>query len=219
MIASRLASIRNEITHLSSRHIELVAVSKTKPVADVMEAYSAGQRSFGENYVGELVEKGNQLPSDIRWHFIGHLQSNKVSKLLTSCPNLYMIESVDSIKLATKLNQTLTSLDPPEPLRVLVEIRTSSEDTKSGISIDGAELLIEHIISHCPFLRFSGVMTIADPSTPEESFKSLFAFSEKLRAQSVPVEVVSMGMSGDYPLAISLGSTEVRIGSSIFGHR
>ncbi len=219
MIASRLAAIRSEITQLSTRSVELVAVSKTKPIEALVEAYAAGQRHFGENYVAEILDKYNKLPEDTLWHFIGHLQSNKVSKLLMNCPNLYMVETVDSVKLASKLDNVLSTASRSSKLRVLVELKTSDEDTKSGASLADALQLIMHIINRCPNLYFSGVMTIADPVNPERSFKALISFVDKLKEASVSVEVISMGMSGDYPLAIHFGSTEVRIGSSIFGSR
>lgn len=219
MIASRLTAIRNELAQLSSRSVDLVAVSKTKPVESIMEAYSAGQRKFGENYVTEMVDKYSQAPEDIQWHFIGHLQSNKVSKLLTGCPDLYMVETVDSVKLATKMDQVLSGINRVSKLRVLVEVKTSNEESKSGTASDEALPIITHILQNCPYLHFSGLMTIANPADPGNSFRMLSSLAERLRADSIPVEVISMGMSGDYPLAVQLGSTEVRIGSSIFGSR
>ena len=209
-ICSNLTHLLGHLATLSNPPATLVAVSKLKLVIDIMAAYKAGQRHFGENYVSELCEKAPQLPSDIRWHFIGHLQSNKVRKLLTECPDLYMVESVDSAKLASKLDQTLASLSRTG-LKVLVEVRTSLEETKSGVSVSEVAKLVEHIKTSCPNLCFDGLMTIADPNDPETCF-------EQLRALGIG-PTLSMGMSGDYPIAISHGSTQVRIGSTIFGSR
>ena len=218
-IASSLAKIRGDLGRLSSNQTCLVAVSKLKPVSDILTAYNAEQRHFGENYVAEITEKCSQLPNDIRWHFIGHLQSNKVHKIISLCPNLYMIETVDSIKLANKINLAASLANRKEILKVLVEVKTSNEDSKSGIDSSSLPLLVDHILANCPHIEFSGLMTIADPLDPESSFKLLSTLKDDLLSQNIPVNTLSMGMSGDYELAIKYGSTEVRIGSSIFGSR
>ena len=140
--------------------VRLVAVSKTKPVENIQELYEAGYRSFGENYFQELVEKAQSLPKDISWHFIGHLQSSKASKLVKEVPNLAVLETVDSVKLAGKLNNACEAVGR-EPLSVFVQVDTSGETTKSGVE-DGVELdeLVLFIKEQCPYLRLSGLMTI-----------------------------------------------------------
>lgn len=219
MIQSNLAKVRSEILKLATTSVELVAVSKTKPSECVLEAFEAGQRHFGENYVSELVDKYQRLPKEIKWHFIGHLQSNKVTKLLTSCPELYMIETVDSEKLAQRVNRTLSAVERQTRLKVLVEVLTSDEGTKSGAPVASVLPLVQFIIEACPNVEFDGLMTIANPSKPENSFRILRELKLLLESHSIPVRTMSMGMSGDYPLALQYGSNEVRIGSSIFGSR
>ncbi|KAI0749624.1 hypothetical protein C8Q80DRAFT_1100310 [Daedaleopsis nitida] len=152
----------------------LVAVSKYKPASDVLACYDEGQRDFGENYVQELVEKAAQLPQDIRWHFIGALQSNK-AKTLASIPNLYAIQTLSSTKAATALNKALPEIRPT-PLNILLQVNTSGEDSKSGVSplslaqpeaeADAAELVqvARHILTECPRLRLQGLMTIGSLS-------------------------------------------------------
>ena len=218
-ITANIRRILGELGTLSTPPVILVAVSKLKPVSDIAAAYDAGQRRFGENYTSELVEKCVQLPSDIKWHFIGHLQSNKVNKLISSCQNLDMIETVDSEKLASKIENAMKTSRPSDRLRVLIEVKTSSEETKSGISVSDVPILVSHIMKSCPHLHFSGLMTIADPTDPARSFQELVNTKKTLESQGITVETMSMGMSGDYELAIRHGSTQVRIGSSIFGSR
>lgn len=169
-VTARMATVAG------GRSVNLVAVSKTKPAADVLAAYEAGQRHFGENYVQELVEKAPSLPSDIKWHFIGHLQTNK-AKMVAAISNLYMVETVDSERLANALNRALP--DNASPLRVLIQVNTSGEDgtyciflgccntffaAKSGVEPSACATLARHIQSSCPKLRFSGVMTIGSVS-------------------------------------------------------
>ncbi|KAH8334715.1 hypothetical protein KR074_008071 [Drosophila pseudoananassae] len=211
----------------------LVAVSKTKPADAVIEAYQAGQRDFGENYVQELEEKSrhpdivSQCP-DIRWHFIGHMQSNKINKVI-SVPNLHMIQTVDSQKLATKLDAAWSKQQPPKdkPLEVLIQINTSGEDVKSGIEPKEAPALYEFIKSNLKHLKLMGIMTIGaygfDYSNgPNPDFVSLMQVHRSIcEAHSLAPDsvLVSMGMSNDYDRAIEMGSTVVRVGTSIFGHR
>ena len=217
-IQASLQRVLANLRGIDARPVRLVAVSKTKPGIDILEAYNAGQRCFGENYVAELCEKAPALPSDIQWHFIGHLQSNKVHKLISGCPNLYMIETVDSVKLASKINLALDSTGGG-PLRVLIEVKTSSEESKNGVPIVDVPPLVMFIKERCPKLKFSGLMTMANPVDPQICFRTLSEVAHQLRAAGHEVETLSMGMSGDYALAIRNGSTQVRIGSSIFGSR
>lgn len=218
-IPANLGRITAHLASISTPPARLVAVSKLKSAGDIQLAYEAGHKHFGENYVSELVEKCSQLPADIRWHMIGHLQSNKVNRLISACPSLYMIETVDSVKLADKIELAMKTSRPPDRLNVLVEVITSSEDTKAGIDVSAVPNLVQHIIERCPHLFFSGLMTIADPVNPSECFKKLSALKQSLEAEGITVEILSMGMSGDYEEAIRGGSNQVRIGSSIFGSR
>lgn len=211
----------------------LVAVSKTKPPQMIIDAYSIGQRHFGENYVQELMEKGanpdllTQCP-DIRWHFIGHLQKNKINKVLNT-PNLYMIETVDSQKIANSLNSAWERIqkENKEPLKVLVQINTSGEEEKNGVPPSEAVNLFKHIFENLKSLKVEGLMTIGklghDYSTgPNPDFITLMEchrnVCNELNLSPSSVEV-SMGMSDDFDKAIEMGSTIVRVGSSIFGHR
>lgn len=214
----------------------LLAVSKTKPVDVILDAYSVGQRHFGENYVQELVEKANDARilehcQDIRWHFIGHLQSNKINKVL-NLPNLHMIQTVHSSKLAEGLNKAWAKLkeehsDKAAKLNVLVQINTSGEDEKNGVQPEDAVELYRHVLEKCPNLNCEGVMTIGrfghDYSTgPNPDFNTLMKCHQEICStfERDPIEVqVSMGMSDDFMQAIEEGSTIVRVGSSIFGAR
>lgn len=211
----------------------LVAVSKTKPAQMIIDAYSTGQRHFGENYVQELIEKGanpeiqTQCP-DIRWHFIGHLQKNKINKVLNT-PNLYMIETVDSQKIADSLNSAWEKIQKENklPLRVLVQINTSGEEEKNGIPPSETVSLYKYISENLKNLKLEGLMTIGrfghDYSTgPNPDFITMMECHKKvcdeLNLDPSSVEV-SMGMSDDFDKAIEMGSTIVRVGSSIFGYR
>lgn len=174
--------------------------------------------------VQELIGKAPDLPSDIKWHYIGHLQSNKVKKLLDSVPNLYVIESVDSVKLANTINKHVPE-DRAEKLRVMVQVNTSGEDSKSGVEPTGCCELVRHVIENCTKLQFTGLMTIGRlGDVSPECFETLKQCREEILAlQDLKLDAeameMSMGMSADYPLAIEQGSTSIRIGSTIFGAR
>lgn len=208
----------------------LVAVSKTKPAEAILEAYAAGHRIFGENYVQELVEKANndEIPKDIEFHFIGTLQSNK-AKLICAIPNLTMVETVSSTKLANVLQKALVALGRADgALAVLVQINTSGEANKGGVEPDLVQDLVTHILTACPKLKFAGVMTIGQygrvtqPGESNPDFAQLVECRDELcTALELDREAleVSMGMSGDYVHAIELGATNVRVGSTIFGAR
>ncbi|KAB0390942.1 hypothetical protein E2I00_011098 [Balaenoptera physalus] len=209
----------------------LVAVSKTKPADMVIEAYSHGQRTFGENYVQELLEKASNpkiLSScpEIKWHFIGHLQKQNVNKLM-AVPNLFMLETVDSVKLADKVNSAWQKKGSPERLKVMVQINTSGEESKHGLPPAEMVAMVEHINAKCPSLEFVGLMTIGSlghdlSQGPNPDFQVLLALREELCGKlSIPADQVelSMGMSVDFQHAIEVGSTNVRIGSTIFGER
>ena len=218
-------SIKENLHHIKSQlpnHVTLVAVSKTKPVADLMEAYNAGQRVFGENYVQELVEKHEVLPKDIQWHFIGHLQSRKV-KLIA--PFVSLIHGVDSLKLLEEINKQATKNN--RVIDCLLQVYIADEETKFGLN----EREINEIIASKEFkelnnIKIVGLMGMAtftdnkDQIKKEfQNLKTIFNKVSQLKTENCLLKTISMGMSGDYQLAIECGSTMVRIGSSIFGGR
>ncbi|KAK0125692.1 hypothetical protein ONS95_000305 [Cadophora gregata] len=181
-LVEALQSVQSRITKASNgRNVRLVAVSKLKPASDIQALYQAGQRHFGENYAQELMEKAEILPKDIKWHFIGGLQSNKCKPLTSTLPNLHLVSSVDSAKKATQLNagraslsstlsQTSSSSSPLPPLNIHIQLNTSSEPTKSGVT-PGQEttLLAKHILQTCPHLHLLGLMTIGSIARSQAS--------------------------------------------------
>lgn len=238
-IAAALTSVRTKalgahrkasetLTH-GQREPRLVAVSKTKPAEEVLRAYENGQRHFGENYVQELVEKANDpllAGLDVRWHFIGHLQRNKCNHL-TSLPNLWAVETVDSEWLAATLNNSWKKRAYGRKLKVFVQVNSSAEDSKHGCLESEVPALVKHVMESCDSLEFCGLMTIGrvghDYATgPNPDFESLVAarrdVCSRLELDISRVEL-SMGMSADFEEAVLAGSTNVRIGSAIFGAR
>nr|XP_049705149.1 pyridoxal phosphate homeostasis protein [Helicoverpa armigera] len=210
----------------------LVAVSKIKPASLIVEAYEAGQRHFGENYVNELADKASdpiilEKCKDIKWHFIGHLQTNKINKLLSS-PQLYMIQTVHSEKLADNLNKQWPKYRKnEEKLPVFVQINTSAEEAKNGIEPSETTKVVEHVLKNCPNLDFKGLMTIGmydryDNETANPDFLCLAKCRQEV-CENLNLDInnveLSMGMSGDFEQAIELGATTVRVGSVIFGAR
>lgn len=209
----------------------LVAVSKTRPVESIVELYHCGHHHFGENYVQEFVEKANNPKilelKEIKWHFIGHLQRNKCNNL-TAAPNLYMVETIDSSKLATALNNSWAKKDNSYNLKVMVQVNTSEEANKSGCTPEMCSDVVRHILETCPKLQFVGLMTIGalarsvQQEGSNRDFELLVAcrkdICEKLNLNVNDVEL-SMGMSADFEQAIQLGSTNIRVGSTIFGAR
>ncbi|KAL1923703.1 uncharacterized protein VTP21DRAFT_8683 [Calcarisporiella thermophila] len=218
-ISENLEDVRGRIRAI--KEARLVAVSKYKPVTDIIYAYEAGQRHFGENYVQELVEKATELPNDIQWHFIGHLQSNKC-KTLAAIPNLWAVETIDSKKKADTLNKACAARE--DPLRVFIQVNTSNEESKGGIKPDESIDVARHIIENCPKLELTGLMTIGaadhDPANgPNPDFKCLADCKNSVE-QTLKIELeLSMGMSDDFEHALEMGSTNVRVGSTIFGAR
>jgi len=227
-VASALKDVTRRLqlaTERASLHGQprLVAVSKTKPVDMLREAYDAGHRCFGENYVQEIVDKAPALPDDIQWHFIGHLQSNKVKQLLGGVQNLAMLETVDSIKLANKLDAQVEALQRA-PLSVMVQVNTSGEPSKYGVEPAEAVPLCQHVHQQCKHLKFAGLMTIGQPdyTSRPENFECLSGLREEVSKElGIAAEEIelSMGMSGDFEQAVEMGSTNVRVGSTIFGAR
>eukprot|EP00505_MAST-04D_sp_SCG-Rhode-Island_P002012 Stramenopile-MAST_4_protein_2012 len=202
----------------------LVAVSKIKPLSALMDAYNVGHRHFGENYVQEILDKAPQMPDDVAWHFIGHLQSNKVNNLLKGVPSLFIIETVDTIKLANKINNGCkTVVERDFPLKVMVQVNTSGETSKSGCEPADCADVAKHIIANCDALELAGLMTIGSFGEDyEKCFQQLVECRENVAADLGvdPVSLeLSMGMSGDFETAIAYGSTNVRCGSNIFGAR
>ncbi|MEJ7559080.1 MAG: YggS family pyridoxal phosphate-dependent enzyme [Pedobacter sp.] len=210
-------------TELDETGVKLIAVSKYQEIDAIQEAYHAGQRLFGENIVQEMVEKESQLPKDISWHQIGHLQTNKVKYI---APFISLIESVDSLKLLTEINKQ--ALKNKRVIDCLLQIYIADEDTKFGLGYDEAiELLRSEEYTGMQNVRIVGLMGIASNNAPEkqtlDEFTELKVLFDGIKASFFRKEEsfkeISMGMSGDYKLAVEAGSTMVRIGSSIFGKR
>mmetsp|Transcript_18278 Transcript_18278/g.48246 ORF Transcript_18278/g.48246 Transcript_18278/m.48246 type:complete len:273 (-) Transcript_18278:49-867(-) len=205
----------------------LVAVSKTKPNAAVLAGVAVGQLAFGENYVAELCEKAPLLPAEIQWHFIGHLQSNKAKPLVEGVPNLFVVESVDSTKLAKKLDNAVKASRPDRPLRVMAQVNTSGEASKSGAEPgDDAVELCRYIDKECENLVLVGLMTIGRYGEDCSDCFECLATNRDRVAEELSITgpggaalELSMGMSADYVQATQCGSTNVRVGSSIFGSR
>jgi PLP dependent protein len=216
-------SIVDNLTQIKEtlpRHVTLVVVSKTKPNAMLMEAYEAGQRDFGENYVQELVDKQAQLPKDIRWHFIGHLQSNKVKFI---APFVHLIHGVDSLKLLDEINKQGAKNN--RVINCLLQVHVASEETKFGFDVtEILKLDLMDLSQKYGYIKIVGLMGMASntqiSSTVETDFATLkFLYDNLTKKNPKDITVLSGGMSGDYEIAIKYGSTMVRIGSTIFGER
>ena len=215
-------SVSNAIIKIKSElpsHVTLVAVSKTKPNELINQAYLAGQIDFGENYVQELVDKHQELPKDIRWHFIGHLQTNKV-KLIAPFVNL--IHGVDSLKLLEEINKQAQKNN--RIINCLLQIYIAQEDSKFGLSFEECkELLQSNSYLNLKNICVVGFMAMASNTDNNEQIKkeflSLKKFHESMVSIQLPLNILSFGMSSDYQLAIECGSNMIRIGSSIFGER
>jgi pyridoxal phosphate enzyme (YggS family) len=218
--------IENNIKNLKKRlpeNVNLVAVSKTKPIVDIMKAYDAGQREFGENKVQEMVIKYEELPKDIHWHMIGHLQRNKIKYMAHF---VYMIHGVDSLKLLKEINKQAQKHN--RVIKCLLQAKIAQEDTKFGISFDEINTLINSSeIADLQNVKIVGLMGMAsftdDMNQVRNEFKVLNEFfknlSKKPETLNFKPETLSMGMSSDYKIAIEEGSTMVRVGSAIFGLR
>jgi len=212
----------NQIKSTLPEHVTLVAVSKTKPVSQIMEAYSAGHRIFGENKIQEMTEKFEAMPKDIDWHMIGHVQTNKI-KYMASFVSL--IHGVDSFKLLKEINKQ--ALKNNRIINCLLQIKIADEDSKFGMSAtDASKIIQSKEFSELKNVCVVGVMGMAtfteDQKQIEREFKLLKSTFDELKAiqtENCKLQTISMGMSGDYPLAIEFGSTMVRVGSSIFGER
>lgn len=218
-------SIQQNLDHIKStlpEQVTLVAVSKTKSVSEIMEAYNAGQRVFGENKIQEMVEKQHQMPKDIEWHMIGHVQRNKV-KYMAHFVNL--IHGVDNFKLLKEVNKQAKTHD--RKIDCLLQIKIADEDSKFGMTSNEAkEILQSKEFSELKNVSIVGVMGMAtftsDNLQIEQEFKrlkSIFDELKELKTEDCKLKTISMGMSADYQIAIDCGSTMIRVGSSIFGDR
>ncbi|MFN3848543.1 MAG: YggS family pyridoxal phosphate-dependent enzyme [Spirosomataceae bacterium] len=219
-IVENIQRIENEI---NPKGASLIAVSKTKPIEMLMEAYEAGFKRFGENYVQELVGKYEQMPKDIEWHLIGHLQSNKVKYIAGF---VSMIHSVDSFKLLKEIDKQAQKHS--RVIDCLLQIHIAEEETKSGMSQEEAiEIVNAADLAELKNVRIVGLMGMTTLTDDEiqvrKEFRELKTFFDKLKQQpqtnNLKIEILSMGMSGDYEIAIEEGSTMVRVGSKIFGNR
>ena len=226
MIKENLDQVRETINAACIRagrrpeEVTLIAVSKTKPVPMLEEAYAAGTRDFGENKVQEILAKKPELPQDIRWHMIGHLQRNKVSQVIG---NAVMIHSVDSLRLARQIEAEAAKKEVD--VDILLEVNVAREESKYGFMLEEVEDAVM-AIKDFPHVHIKGLMTIAPfVDNPEENrgiFKKLFEFAVDIGGKNidnVTMSVLSMGMTGDYEVAIEEGATMVRVGTGIFGAR
>ncbi len=218
-------SIKNNINllqrELSDKKCKLIAVSKTQPTDKIMEAYAAGQRIFGENKARELESKWNELPKDIEWHMIGHLQTNKVKYI---APFVSLIHSVDSKKLLEEINKQGNKTNRVIPC--LLQVHIASEDSKFGLKYEELLTLLETVNDY-PFVKVTGLMGMAtltdDESIIRKEFAQLKQHFDDLKnrkfSKNIEMKELSMGMSSDYNIAVELGSTMVRVGTAIFGDR
>ena len=226
MVKERYLTVRDEVSEMctaSGREADactLIAVSKTKPVEMLKKAYEAGCRDFGENKVQELLDKFDKMPEDTRWHMIGHLQTNKVKYIVDK---VSMIHSVDSLKLAREISKE--AVKKGVTVDILLEVNVAGEDTKYGFSVDG---VMEHIrdIALLPGIKVKGLMTIAPFVENSEENRVYFHQLKQLSVDilrknidNISMDILSMGMTGDYLVAVSEGATYVRVGSGIFGSR
>jgi len=212
------------ITDLGSHHAALVAVSKTKSVEEIKELYDLGQRDFGENYVRELTEKQAQLPKDIRWHFIGHLQSNKVKQI---APFIHLIQSIDSLKLLQQINKQAQKNN--RIVNCLLQVHIAQEETKFGLDEKELKTLINtnaselHELKNICIVGLMGMGSFTDDMEKVRSefkyLRDIFDKHAKLQTSNLKLQTLSMGMSSDYFVAIEEGSNMVRIGSLVFGAR
>lgn len=217
-IQENLLQILNSIPD----HVTLVAVSKTKPNSDLMEAYNAGQRVFGENKIQEMAKKYEDLPKDIEWHMIGHVQRNKVKYMADF---VSLVHGVDSLKLLREINKQAKK--SKRVIDCLLQIKIAEEDSKFGISSkEAAEILQSKEFLELKNVCIKGVMGMATFTDNQEQIKKEFSFLKttfeelrKMNSSNCQLKIVSMGMSDDYPLAIECGSTMIRVGSRIFGER
>jgi len=209
----------NLIEECKAKNVTLVAVSKTKPVEDILALYNSGQRDFGENYVQELVEKEKQLPKDIRWHFIGHLQTNKVKQIISF---VHLIHGIDSFKLLKEINKQSEKIN--KVTNCLLQVHIAQEETKFGLDENELAELIRQFdnsaMEHVSVVGLMGMASFTDEETLiRKEFNYLKSLQTKFSTANFPLAILSMGMTADYKIAIEEGSTTIRVGSLIFGAR
>ena len=226
MVAEQLQNVRAEIRKACEKsgrnpeEVTLIAVSKTKPISMIREAMDAGQTIFGENKVQELCTKYEELPKNLEWHLIGHLQRNKVKYIADKAA---LIHSVDSLKLAEEISKE--ALKKNVTVNILIEVNVAEEESKFGVSVEETPVLVEEI-AKLPGIHIQGLMTIAPYTTDPEENRPVFRTLKKLAVDikkknidNVCMDVLSMGMTGDYQVAVEEGATLVRVGTGIFGER
>jgi len=226
MIAQNYRNVRElvkkncELAGRNPKDVNLIAVSKTKPLSDLKEAYEAGARDFGENKVQELVDKMPEMPADVRWHLIGHLQRNKVKYVVGK---VFMIHSVDSLRLAEEISKE--AVKQGVTVKILLEVNVAGEESKFGLRPEDVEDLAREI-GKLPGISLEGLMTVAPYVENPEENREIFAKLKQLAVDisgknidNVNVSVLSMGMTGDYEVAIQEGANYVRVGTGIFGER
>ena len=227
MVKENLKEVEEKITAACERagrdrnEVTLIAVSKTKPMEMIEEAYSAGKRDFGENKAQEMKEKHDALPDDIKWHFIGHLQTNKVKYIVDK---VTLIHSVDSLRLAETISREAEKKGVTVP--ILIEVNIAGEETKFGLSSKEEVISLTEQIAALPNLSVKGLMTVAPPAKDPEENRPFFREIRQLSVDitnknidNVSMEILSMGMTNDYTVAIEEGATMVRVGTGIFGAR
>ena len=204
---------------LFNKSFTCIAVSKTKPIDEILRIYNLGHKEFGENKVQELIEKYDKLPKDIKWHMIGHLQTNKIKKVI---PIISLIHSVDSLKLLKKINNEAIKIN--KVISCLLQINISNDNTKFGFTSDQIrEIFNNEIIKDFKFIRIKGLMGMATFTENKNQirieFKNLKKIFDEMKTKYPELKIISMGMSGDYKIAIQEGSNMIRIGTKIFGKR
>ncbi|CAM3706596.1 YggS family pyridoxal phosphate-dependent enzyme [Flavobacterium gelidilacus] len=217
-------SIKNNLTNIKSQllsNVTLVAVSKTKPVSDLMEAYNAGQRIFGENKIQEMTEKWEEMPKDIQWHMIGHVQTNKVKYM---AEYVSLVHGVDSLKLFKEINKQAKKHN--RVIDVLLQMHIAEEETKFGLDENELDEILKQVqqnkskFENIKIVGLMGMATFTENQTQiKKEFLHLKSIFDKVNSDQIQLKTLSMGMSGDYKLAIECESTMIRIGSSIFGSR
>ena len=227
MLKNNYISVKNNVENICEKNnipkeqVTLIAVSKTKPVSDIQQVYEAGCRDFGENKVQELVDKYEYMPKDIRWHMIGHLQRNKVKYIVDK---VYLIHSVDSLRLAEEISRQAVKKNVV--CNILIEVNMGGEDTKFGLMNNEEVIALVREISQLPGIAIKGLMTVAPYTENAEENRGIFRAMKQLSVDiakenidNVSSEILSMGMSGDYEVAIEEGATYIRVGTNIFGER
>jgi pyridoxal phosphate enzyme (YggS family) len=214
-ISENLKKFKEELP----KDVTLVAVSKTKPVSDLMEAYHAGQRIFGENKIQEMEAKWQEMPKDVEWHMIGHVQRNKVKYM---APFVHLIHAVDSLKLLKEINKE--AIKNNRTINCLLQIKIAEEESKFGLDeADAASLLASEAVKKLQNVKIVGLMGMATFTEDEKQIAAEFQKLKKLydhfKIDNSELSILSMGMSGDYKIAIENGSTMIRVGSALFGER